>query len=63
MSVSGEVVLPDSDCELVESQTVSLYRKREAPFVESQEDMIFRRSTGANTSSIQEKDSRIIIWR
>ena len=34
--VIGEVVLSDSDCEIVESHTLSLSRKREALFVESQ---------------------------
>ena len=39
VSVLGEVALSDSDCEFGESQTFSLSRKREAPFVEDQEDM------------------------
>ena len=39
VSVFGDVVLSDSDHGFVESQTFSLSRKREAPFVEFQEDM------------------------
>ena len=38
-SVFGEVVLSDSDCEFVESETFSVSREREAPFVARQEDM------------------------
>ena len=39
VNVFGDVVLSDSDHGFVESQTFSLSRKREAPFVEFQEDV------------------------
>ena len=39
VNVIGEVVLPESECEVVESQTFSLSKQREAFFLRSQDDI------------------------
>ena len=39
MRLIGEVLVSDSECEIVESLACSLSRKREASFVECQEDL------------------------
>ena len=55
--VNGDYeVLCDSDCELVEPQTLSLSRKREAFLAGNQEDMNFSWNTGESSVGIQKKE-------
>ena len=51
-----QVVFSDSECELVESQTRSLSRKREAFFCGKSRRHAFRWNTREGTFGIQEKD-------